>query len=237
VSLPPKGEARERWLTRKEAAALIWHCWRYREKQTIHSGSSRGETVRTDRRPLKHIARFILIGLYTGTRAGAIASASPYAEPGHSHVDLEQGIFYRKPIGKRATKKRQTPAPVARRLLAHLRRWRDRKLMVSCFVEFRGKPIASVKRGFKTAVGLARLPGKVTPHTFAPYRRDLVDAARRAYLGSRRVPRNVPGSPPGHLWSPSSRLPTRRGSGNRPKGPVRFGGRLDHGSKSDEKSQ
>jgi hypothetical protein len=42
VSLPPKGEARDRWLTRKEAAALIWHCWRYREKQTIHSGKSKG---------------------------------------------------------------------------------------------------------------------------------------------------------------------------------------------------
>jgi hypothetical protein len=28
-----------------------------------------------------------------------------------SHVDLERGIFYRKPIGKRVTKKRQTPAP------------------------------------------------------------------------------------------------------------------------------
>jgi hypothetical protein len=31
VSLPPKGEARDRWLNRKEAAALIWHCWRHRE--------------------------------------------------------------------------------------------------------------------------------------------------------------------------------------------------------------
>ena len=37
VSLPPKGEARDRWLTRNEAAALIWHCWRHREKQTVHT--------------------------------------------------------------------------------------------------------------------------------------------------------------------------------------------------------
>ena len=134
VSLPRKGEARDRWLTRKEAAALIWHCWRHREKQTIHSGMSKGVPVSTSRRPLRHIARFILIGLYTGTRAGAIASASPYAEPGRSHVDLERGIFYRKAIGKRATKKRQTPAPIPLRLLAHLRRWRDRKLIATCFV-------------------------------------------------------------------------------------------------------
>ena len=28
-----------------------------------------------------------------------------------------------------------------------------------------GRPVASVKRGFKSAVGLAKLSGKVTPHT------------------------------------------------------------------------
>ena len=55
VSLPHKGEARDRWLTRKEAAALIWHCWRHREKQTIHSGMSKGDPVSTSRRPLRHI--------------------------------------------------------------------------------------------------------------------------------------------------------------------------------------
>ena len=70
VSLLPKGEGRDRRLTRKEAAALVWHCWRYREKQTIHSGTSKGDLMRTDRRPLRHIARFILIGLYTGTPGG-----------------------------------------------------------------------------------------------------------------------------------------------------------------------
>ena len=165
ISLPPKGEARDRWLTRDEAAALLWHCWRHREKQTIHSGLSKGDPVATSRRPLRHIARFILIGLYTGTRAGSIASASPYAMFGRSYVDLERGIFYRKAIGKRATKKRQTPAPIPPRLLAHLRRWWNRRLIAECFVEFNGKPVASVKKGFKTAVGLAGLPGKVTPHT------------------------------------------------------------------------
>ena len=165
VSLPPKGEARDRWLTRKEAAALLWHCWRYREKQTIHSGTSKGGPVATNRRPLRHIARFILIGLYTGTRAGAIASASPHAITGRSYVDLERGMFYRKAIGKRATKKRQTPAPIPPRLLTHLRRWWNLKLITECFVEFNGKPVASVKKGFKTAAGLARLPGRVTPHT------------------------------------------------------------------------
>jgi integrase len=165
VTLPPKGEPRDRWLTRKEAAALLWTCWRYREEQTIHAGAAKGGLVRTDRRPLRHLARFILIGLYTGTRAGAIASASPNAELGHSYVDLDHGVFFRKRIGKRATKKRQPPAPIPPRLLAHMRRWKTRNLIASHFVEFNRRPVASVKKGFRSAVRLAGLPGKVTPHT------------------------------------------------------------------------
>jgi hypothetical protein len=61
-------------------------------------------------------------------------------------VDLEHGIFYRTAIGKRATKKRQTPAPIPPRLLAHLRRWWNRKLIAECFVEFNSKPVASVRK-------------------------------------------------------------------------------------------
>jgi len=169
VSLPQKGERRERWLDRSEAAQLIWACWRYREKQTIHVGANKGNPILTDRRPLRHVARFILIGIYTGTRAGSIATASPDREEGRSFVDLERGIFYRKAIGKKASKKkRQTPAPIPSRLLAHLRRWQRLQLFAKFFVEFNGKPIASVKKGFRSGVrlaGLSEVEGKITPHT------------------------------------------------------------------------
>jgi integrase len=131
----------------------------------VHVGGNKGKFITTERRPLRHVARFILIGLYTGTRAGAIATASPHQEEGRSFVDLDRGIFYRKAIGKRAPKKRQTPAPVPPRLLAHMRRWSRLRLIANCFVEFNGKPISSVKKGFKRGVRLAGLPGKVTPHT------------------------------------------------------------------------
>jgi len=165
VTLPQKGPPRDRWLTRDEAAQLIWACWRYREKQTVHRGRKKGQPVETEKRPLRHLARFILIGLYTGTRAGAIAAASPYRDTGHSFIDLDQGIFYRLPIGKRATKKRQTPAPIPPRLLAHMRRWVRRGVVTSHFVEWHGAPVKSVKTGFGHAVRLAKLWGKVTPHT------------------------------------------------------------------------
>ena len=165
VTLPPKGPPRDRWLTRDEAARLVWACWRYREQQTVHRGRQKGQLVETDKRPLRHLARFILIGLYTGTRASAIASASPYRDTGHSFVDLRQGIYYRLAIGRRATNKRQSPAPIPPRLLTHMRRWVRRGIITSHFVEWQGAPVKSVKTGFRHAVALAGLWGRVTPHT------------------------------------------------------------------------
>jgi integrase len=168
VWLPPKGQPRDRWLTRSEVARLLWVCWRTREAQTRHRGPDKGLKIPTDKRPLRHLARFILIGIYTGTRAGAIATASPIRAIGRSFVDLDQGIFYRLAQGKRATNKRQPPAPIPPRLLAHLRRWQRLGLCRSHFVEFNGKPIASVKTAFSRAVTLAGLSpgqGKIIPHT------------------------------------------------------------------------
>lgn len=57
VVLPEKGLPRERWLERAEAARLLWACWRYRETQTIHIGSLKGQKIETDKRPLRHVAR------------------------------------------------------------------------------------------------------------------------------------------------------------------------------------
>ena len=168
VWLPPKGEPRDRWLTRSEVAHLLWICWRHREAQIRHRGPDKGQRLPTDKRPLRHLARFILIGIYTGTRAGSIASASPVRAEGRSFVDLDHGIFYRLAMGRRATNKRQPPAPIPPRLLAHLRRWQRLGLAGSHFVEFNGKPVKSVKTGFNKAVALAKLNGegsKVVPHT------------------------------------------------------------------------
>jgi hypothetical protein len=135
------------------------------EVQTQHRGMLKGQKIETDRRPLRHLARFILIGLYTGTRASAIAAASPHRGEGRSFVDLEQGIFYRLPEGQRETNKRQPPVPIPPRLLAHLRRWKANGIARDHFVEWSGKPIKSVKTAFKTAVRLAKLDGNITPHT------------------------------------------------------------------------
>jgi integrase len=168
VWLPPKGTPRDRWLTRSEIAQLLWACWRHREFQMRHRGPDKGHRLPTDKRPLRHLARFILIGVYTGTRGSAIAAASPKRAAGRSFVDLNQGIFYRLAQGKNVTNKRQPPAPIPRRLLAHMRRWQRLGLVGGHFVEFNGKPIRSVKTAFSRAVQLAGLSsegGKIVPHT------------------------------------------------------------------------
>lgn len=158
VSLPPRGLPRQRWLTRHEAARLLWTAWRTREVQTHPKGP-----VVTDKRPLRHLARFLLIGLYTGTRAGAIATASPKREEGRSFVDLDRGIFYRLAIGTRATTKRQTPAPIPPRLLSHMRRWVRMGIAREHFVEFNGKPVKSVKTAFASAIAKAGIE-HASPH-------------------------------------------------------------------------
>jgi integrase len=165
VVLPSKGSPRDRWLTRAEVARMLWGCWRTREVQTVHRGLLNGKKIETDRYPLRHVARFILIALGTGTRAGAVMTASLTRGPGKSFVDLDRGLFYRLAEGKRATNKRQPPVPLPPRLLAHMRRWARCGAIKDYFVEWNGKPVHSIKVGFKRAVALAGLPGKVSPHT------------------------------------------------------------------------
>ena len=83
VVLPPERPPRERWLTRSEAARLIWSAWSYREVQ---------KGKQTGRRSRQHVARFILVALYTGTRASAVCGAALGAMAGHGWIDLDRGI-------------------------------------------------------------------------------------------------------------------------------------------------
>ena len=59
----------------------------------------------------------------------------------------------------------QLPAPIPDQLIAHLPRWHRLGIANDYFVEWNGRPVQSVKKAFRTAVRLAGLEGKVTPHT------------------------------------------------------------------------
>jgi integrase len=154
VTLPERGGARDRWLTRSEAARLIWAAWRYREVQKGHA---------TGRRSRQHVARFVLVALYTGTRAGAVCSAALGPATHTGWIDLERGVFHRRAPGERETNKRKPPVKLAPRLVGHLRRWHKNGQRHA--VEFNGRPIGTgVEKAFKRACQDALLHG-VTPHT------------------------------------------------------------------------
>lgn len=155
VALPEKSAPCEDWLTRSEAARLIWAAWRARQKM--------GEGI-TDRDVGRHLARFILVGVYTGTRHGAICSAALTPAVGRGYVDTDSGVFYRRRQGSRQTNKRQPPVRLPARLLAHLRRWERLGIARHAVVEWNGKPVASVRKSFASAARAAGIDRHITPH-------------------------------------------------------------------------
>lgn len=153
VSLPAKGKAKDRWLTRKELAKLLWACLTHKETQ-------RGK--KTKKRPLRHLARFILIAYYTGSRSGTVLAASFTRGKGKSFVDLDAGLFYRLAEGATETNKRQPPVPLPDRLQQHMKRWAA--LDDGVIVTQNKMPVKSVKKSFATACSLAGVKD-ATPHT------------------------------------------------------------------------
>ncbi|CAM5546524.1 hypothetical protein ATER59S_04424 [Aquamicrobium terrae] len=186
VTLPSKPPARSRWLNRSEAAMLLagslgWYreywCdvatrrqhWRWRR----YAGGIN-----------RHLARFILLGLYTGSRKQALLGAQWMANISGGWIDLDRSIMYRKAAEQEETKKRQPATRLGRRILAHLRRWKriddqarsaaaaqndsddqDKKLPIYLHVvSWRGGGVGSVRTAWAAAVELAWLDDEVTPH-------------------------------------------------------------------------
>jgi len=156
VTLPPAGSPRIRWLTRSEVARLLWVCLTTREVQ---------EGKATEKRPLRHLARFILIGVYTGSRPGAILGLSWHHQIGRGYVDLERGLIYRHGAGSRETSKRQPPVPMAPQLARMMRLWARADQEHGPVIRFAGWPVKSVKTALGRAVRLAGLDTSVTAYT------------------------------------------------------------------------
>jgi integrase len=94
--MPQPNDPKDRWLTRDEAAKLLWAARRY-----------------------QHLRRMILIALYTGSRPGVILALR------WDQIDLKAEVMTRKAAGKRANKKKRAPkVKLGRRILVHMRRWK-----------------------------------------------------------------------------------------------------------------
>lgn len=162
VTLPEKPEGRDRWLTRREAAAMVRAAYRNPDH--------------------RHIVRFLLIGLYTGTRHSALLRLKWMPSTDGGWIDLEAGLLYRRGSGERRTKKRQPTSRIPPRLLFWLRRWKveddaanaaraaedaekiDKRPPCLHVVSWAGKPIAKERRAWGLVREAAGVGPEVTPH-------------------------------------------------------------------------
>jgi integrase len=155
----PRGEGEDYFLRRRQAARLLWAAWRARQVMRDNT---------TQRAVGKHLARFILTGLYTGTRHRAICTAAFQPAIGRGYVDIDAGVFHRQAQGVRLTKKRQPPVRLPPRLLAHLRRWHRLGISTHAVVEWNGKAIKSIRKSFAAAVAASGIGAEfdrpVVPH-------------------------------------------------------------------------
>lgn len=162
VILPEKPESSRDALTRSQAALLLKAAmgWKLEAGRWVRPSTC----ARSNR---MHMRRFILIGLYTGSRSGVIKRLR-WAESLHDPwVDLDAGIVYRRGKGERDSRTKRRPlVKIPRRLLAHMKRWHklDKKAGRSTVLHFGGEAVASVRTGFAGCVGNAGLPEDVTPH-------------------------------------------------------------------------
>jgi integrase len=139
IVMPPAEARRERWLTRSEAARLLWAA-----------------------RRTPHLARLILLGLYTGSRLNVMV------ELRWDWIDFARGVMLRRQPGAVESKQKKTPpVRLGRRMLAHLRRWR-RLDGPRCqyVVHYDGQRIGRRPgSSWATAIRRAGLGADVTPHT------------------------------------------------------------------------
>jgi integrase len=157
VSVPDAPPKRTSFLEPSEVAKLLWRA--YKSRQTF-----KGKP--TAKYPTRHVARFIICALYTGSRSARIWRASFEKEEGRPYIDVEHGLFYRTWQGEHVPANKRAPVQrIPPRLLAHLRRWR--KLGAKYVCEYQGRA-ADPKKAFARLIQSV-FPGtdkRIVRHTF-----------------------------------------------------------------------
>lgn len=181
VSMPAPPQPRERWLTRSEAARLLAGALGWYEERWSDIATRREH--RRWRRSMfeinRHAARFILLGIYTGTRHAALLGCQWMPNTTGGWIDFDSGVMHRKGEGVAQTKKRQPPVKLGRRIMVHLKRWEriDAEARLDLqrrtgeptpkyrhVVAYAGEPVQKLRRSWETARALAGMDQSVTPH-------------------------------------------------------------------------
>lgn len=187
VHLPEKQESPRDALTRSQAAALLWAALGWRKQADGRWKRLRGSAAANR----QHMRRFILIGLYTGTRPGVIPKLLWHESATQAFTDMDDGVIYRR--GRSEKDHRTKRRPMVRmpdRLLAHMARWKrmddafaarvnekrvkvaastravaEPPLSITSVVHHGGKPLrGKVRRSFESCVRDAGLDPRITPH-------------------------------------------------------------------------
>lgn len=151
IKRPASPEARDRWLTREEAARLLAAA--QLQQGHTRTGKRGHRAPLSEEHRLPRLYRFVMLGLETASRPEALISLR------WEQVDLHGRLIMLNPVGRRQTRKRRPPVPISRTLHAVLlRAWGER---VSDYVlDHPG----AVSRSFRTAVKASKLVD-VTPYT------------------------------------------------------------------------
>lgn len=138
VWTPQTSPPRERWLTKSEVARLLWAS-----------------------RRMQHIKRFILLGIYTGSRPGVILRLQ------WDQIDLARGMMARTRPGEATHARKRAPmVRLGRRILSHLRRWHGiDNGTVSYLCHYEGRAVKDPHDSWKRAVRDSGLIGRITRHT------------------------------------------------------------------------
>jgi integrase len=168
VWTPPAAPPRMRYLERSEVAAMLRAARRLR---------------------FNHLVRYILIGVYTGTRDDAMRRLRWIRASHDGYVDTVRGILYRSGFAEAQTNKKRTPMIIPDRLLSHMRRWaridaRSDLTHVITYMkplptlrstirraerintpERHPQPVADIHKAWSAMVKAAGLGPDVTPHT------------------------------------------------------------------------
>jgi len=135
ITLSPKAAPRANWMTREEAAQFLRHA-----------------------RKIPHLARFFIIGWYTGSRRSVVMGLK------WSMINLETGVMLRKERGSIETKKRAPPVRMGARLMAHLRRWKRMDGKAEYIITYKGKRMLKPTDSWLRVRRKAGLPDHIIPH-------------------------------------------------------------------------
>ncbi len=181
----PKFELRSiETLSRDDLARLLWttlgYSWSVEEGRMVKAGTA--TSIRFKRLKRRHIARMILISIYTASKCECVTNLrwDASASNSESYIELEGGknLMFRLGNDAGAGKLEGVPLPLNWRIVAHLKRWfeKDKEKKIEYVIAF-GKEATRMDNNpsitFKKMVKEAGLPPSTTmnclPHSAASY--------------------------------------------------------------------